>query len=157
MTSSWILLPVKKNVLIKFTTILLSLSTEKRRYTKPVGTRPGIMYGSCKIHKDLFKFATEMVEQDSSNFMGILDVNSLFTNVPLEETIEICTNNLFKHKYIVHDLTKIEFQDLLFVATKESHFIFINILYRQIDGVAMGSPLGPSLANAFWLTMSKFG
>ena len=24
-----------------------------------------------------------------------------------------------------------------------------NILYKQIDGVAMGSPLGPSLANAF--------
>ena len=103
--------------------------------------------------KDLFKFATEMVEHDSSNFMGILDINSLFGNVALEETIEIWTNNFFKHKYIVHDLTKIEFQDLLFVATKESHFIFNNILYRQIDGVAMG----PSLVNAFWLTMSKFG
>ena len=31
---------------------------------------------------------------------------------------------------------------------KESYFIFNNILYKQIDGVAMGSPLGPSLANA---------
>ena len=26
---------------------------------------------------------------------------------------------------------------------------FNNISYKQIDGVAMGSPLGPSLANAF--------
>ena len=35
------------------------------------------------------------------------------------------------------------------LATKEPYLIFNNILYKQIDGVAMGSPLGPSLANAF--------
>ena len=28
-------------------------------------------------------------------------------------------------------------------------FIFDNKQYKQIDGVAMGSPLGPTLANAF--------
>ena len=28
--------------------------------------------------------------------MGSLDVDSLFTNIPLEETIEICTIELFK-------------------------------------------------------------
>ena len=99
--------------------------------------------------KDSFKFATEIVEQDSKNFMGSLDIDSLFTNIPLEETIEICTNNLFKNEDIVHGLKKSEFKDLLSLATKESYFIFNNILYKQIDGVAMGSPLGPSLANAF--------
>ena len=81
--------------------------------------------------------------------MGSLDIDSLFTNIPLEETIEICTNNLFKNKDIVHGLKKSEFKDLLSLATKESYFVFNNILYKQIDGVAMGSPLGPSLANAF--------
>ena len=40
-----------------------------------------------------------------------------------------------------------EFKDLLSLATKELHFIFNNILYKQIDGVAMWSPLGPSLAH----------
>ena len=38
---------------------------------------------------------------------------------------------------------------LLKLATSESSFIFDNILYKQIDGVAMGSPLGSILANAF--------
>ena len=45
-----------------------------------------------------------------------------------------------------------------------SYFIFNNILYKQIDGVAMGSPLGPSLANAFlahheenWLESCSLG
>ena len=35
------------------------------------------------------------------------------------------------------------------MATKESYFMFDNEYYQQIDGVAMGSPLGPTLANAF--------
>ena len=51
-------------------------------------------------------FAAKIVEQDSSNFMESLDIDSLFTNIPLEETIEICTNNLFKNIDIVHGLKK---------------------------------------------------
>ena len=43
-------------------------------------------------------------------------------------------------------LRKVKFKDLSSLATKESYFIFNNI---QIDGVITGSPLGPSLANAF--------
>ena len=34
-------------------------------------------------------------------------------------------------------------------ATSSVEFSFNNIMHRQIDGVAMDSPLGPSLANIF--------
>ena len=44
---------------------------------------------------------------------------------------------------------KVNFKYLLSLATKESNFIFNNKLYKQIDRVAMGSPLRPSLADAF--------
>ena len=37
---------------------------------------------------------------------------------------------------------------MLKLATIQSSFIFDNILDKQIGGVAMGSPLGPTLANA---------
>ena len=53
------------------------------------------------IVKDSFNFTTEIVEQDSSNFMRSLDIDSLFTNIPLEKSIEICTNNLFKNSDMV--------------------------------------------------------
>ena len=138
-----------------------SMYKETRIHLKPVGTRPGIMYGSCKVHKkcadgylpfrpilsalqtstyklakylvpileslitnkytvkDSFNFATEIVKQDSSNFMGSLDIDSLFNNIPLEVTIEICTNNLFKNNDIVHGLKNSEFKDVLSLATKE--------------------------------------
>ena len=45
--------------------------------------------------KDSFNFATEVVEQDSSKIMEILDIDSLFTNIHLEETLEICTSSTF--------------------------------------------------------------
>ena len=28
-----------------------NMSKQKRKFVKPVGTRPGIMYGNCKVHK----------------------------------------------------------------------------------------------------------
>ena len=37
----------------------------------------------------------------------------------------------------------------LTLVTKESNFLFDRELYRQVDGVAMGSPLGPTLTNIF--------
>ena len=98
--------------------------------------------------KDSFAFAEEIVEQDSKIFMGSLDVDSLFTNFPFEETTDICTNTLFKNMEKV-GLSKIEFKELLFLAIKESYFIFNGQHYKQVDGVAMGSPLGPTLVNAF--------
>ena len=30
-----------------------SMSEETRKHLKPLGTRSGIMYGSCKVHKNL--------------------------------------------------------------------------------------------------------
>ena len=56
--------------------------------------------------------------------MGSLDVYFLFTNITSEETIEICTNELFKESETVEGLIKTEFKELLSLATKDSHFIF---------------------------------
>ena len=38
---------------------------------------------------------------------------------------------------------------------KENHFICDGELYDQVDGVAMGSPLGPILANMFMCALEK--
>ena len=69
--------------------------------------------------KDSFHFAEEIVDQQNDLFMGSLDVDSLFTNKPLEETIEICTNELFKESEIVEGLSKSEFKELLSLTTKD--------------------------------------
>jgi len=46
-------------------------------------------------------------------------------------------------------------EDLLHVATKEQLFQFDRALYEQTDGVAMGSPLGPLLANVFMCSIEE--
>ena len=99
--------------------------------------------------KDTFCFAREIVEQDSSLAMGSLDVDSLFTNIPLDTTIDICTNTVYSEQDVIKGIKKKEFRNLLSLATKESCFIFKEVLYKQKDGVGVGSPLGPTLANAF--------
>ena len=105
-----------------------TLSTEQYKKIKAVGSRPGILYGLCKVHKaitdicppfrpilsaigtpsykldkflfpklcsitsneftvkDYFAFPEEIVHQDSKLPMGSPNVDSLFTNIPLEET-----------------------------------------------------------------------
>lgn len=47
--------------------------------------------------KDSLAFAQEIVKQAPEFSMGTLDIDSLFTNTTLEETIEICTNKLFEN------------------------------------------------------------
>ena len=81
--------------------------------------------------------------------MGSLDVDSFFTNIPLDETIDIRVNQLFENTDTVEGFKNAELKKLLCLATKESYFIFTGLLYKQIDGLAMGSPLGTSLANPF--------
>ena len=98
--------------------------------------------------KDSFSFAKE-ITYDSSLYMASLDVESLFTNIPLNETINNCVSDLHNKNLYNGKLSKRDLFKLLETATSESSFIFDYLLYKQVDGVAMGSPLGPTLANAF--------
>ena len=41
------------------------------------------------------------------------------------------------------------------MCTKEMHFSFNGKTYRQVNGVAMGSPLGPVIANIFMVELEK--
>ena len=79
--------------------------------------------------------------------MASFDVTSLFTNVPLKETTEIIINRYDPTTF--YNIQPDVIKKLLNFATSESIFIFNNKLYSQIDGVAMGCPLGPTYANTF--------
>ena len=79
---------------------------------------------------DSFHLAEEICKQDPNLYMASPDVDSLFTNIPLREAIDICIASLYKDDEYTLKIPK---------------DIFCNLL----DDVAMGSPLGPTLDNIF--------
>ena len=54
---------------------------------------------------------------DCAHYITSFDIESLFTNIPLEGTMNICVDKLFENKTKVSDLTKESFQTLLELAT----------------------------------------
>ena len=100
--------------------------------------------------KDSFSFTKELLQRDDQDvYMASVDVESLFTNVPVKETIQIILDKLFCGQQFVNGLCKADMRSLLEIASLESFFVFNGAIYEQMDGVAMGSPIGPVFANIF--------
>ena len=83
--------------------------------------------------KDSFNFAKEITTYDSSLHMASLDVESLFTNIPLSETINNCVSDLHNKNLYNGTISKRDFFKLLETATSESSFILDYLLDKQID------------------------
>ena len=104
---------------------------------------------------DVFSFVDALhdMKVDDQCILVSYDVTSLFTNVPVDETIQILAEKSFKDDWFnkQHNLniTKSDLVELLNIFTKNQLFQFEGSLYEQIDGVVMGSPLGPLMANTF--------
>ena len=92
--------------------------------------------------KDIQEISTQDSFMVSYNFCG------LFTNIPLSETIDIAVKLILEYKknlkFSGNELTK-----LFRFATSQTHSYFDGKIFDQVDGVVMGSPLGPVLANLF--------
>ena len=86
--------------------------------------------------------------------MASLDIESLFTNIPLNETINNYISDLHNNNFYNGKLGKRDLSKLLETATSASSFTFDYLLYKQVHGVVMGSVLGPILTNAF---LSHYG
>ena len=76
-----------------------------------------------------------------------VNVKSLFTNIPLKKVIKIILKRVYDDKQISTNLKPRTLKKLLKDCCTETPFSFNGELYHQIDGVSMGSPLGPTLAN----------
>ena len=81
------------------------------------------------------------------------DVSSLYTNVPLKEAIEDCTELLYSGKYPKPPVDRQTFVELVSLCSENVIMLTQDGYYRQIDGLAMGSPPAPQLANGW---MNKF-
>ena len=114
--------------------------------------QPVLQNLSSNFVSDSFTFVKEVKKftfSPSSVFLCFFDISSLFTNVPLAETIEICADALYNDDSMAPSFPHNIFVELMQLATFSVEFSFNNNMHRQIDGVAMSSPLGPTLANIY--------
>ncbi|XP_046406364.1 uncharacterized protein LOC124171266 [Ischnura elegans] len=78
----------------------------------------------------------------NEDIMVSFDVVSLFTNVPIAESVEIV-------RTLVDSGIPKDFPDLVNHCLRNSIFLWNGDFYDQSDGAAMGSPLSPVVANLF--------
>ena len=78
--------------------------------------------------------------------MASFDIKDLYTNIPLHESIEIVMNLIDPN---IFNIPRMLFQKLLELSVYNTMFQFDGKYYRQIDGLGMGLPLSPTLANIF--------
>ncbi|KAL9988150.1 hypothetical protein ACROYT_G002558 [Oculina patagonica] len=147
----------------KFRTVPLERPKSKGRPPKhyhPLLNKEKILQSTVRriLPKDIADSCVSL-QISKGNFLVSYDVSSLFTNVPLDETIAILAEKAFRDNWFnsTYDLnnSKEDLVDLLNVSTKGQLFQFNGALYEQIDGVAMGSPLGPLLDNVFMSSLEE--
>ena len=83
------------------------------------------------------------------------DVESLFTNVPIDETIEHILDEIYTRKRLKPLCSRLIMKRLLKRLTSDCLFSVNEQLIKQIDGCAMGSPLSVVLSGIFMTKLEK--
>jgi len=82
--------------------------------------------------------------------MCSLDITSLYTNVPVGTAIEYILNKCFETvTSLFKGFNLQQFRKLLELSLLDSYFKFGGKIYRQLEGLAMGASLSPTVANIF--------
>ena len=109
---------------------------------------------TIKNTKDFISQIKDLVVPNDFSLVSF-DVESLFTNVPLDFTIDVILDRIYVKKDMQTNIEQGDLKRLLVLCTKNVHFCFNGSTYTQSDGVAMGSPLGPILANIFMVELEN--
>ena len=83
------------------------------------------------------------------------DVESLFTNVPLHDTIEYILDEIYNNNKLPQLCKRAIFKKLLLKLTSDNIFMFNDKFYRQKDGCTMGGPLSVIMSNIFMTKLEK--
>ena len=74
--------------------------------------------------KNGFEFVKEVIKQDSRLFMASLDVESLCTNIPLQDAVNIFCDTFFANEAKINNFSRSSFEKILRMALQTKFFIF---------------------------------
>lgn len=98
-----------------------------------------------------FKTIAEQLSIEQNDMLVSFDVQSLFTNVPVPETLAIIERRLENDESLTKrtNIPIPTIMELLSICVNTTYFQFKEKFYKQTDGMAMGSSLSPFMANIF--------
>ncbi|XP_064116688.1 uncharacterized protein LOC135222531 [Macrobrachium nipponense] len=121
-------------------------------------TFTGAGTGRCKYSlRSSTEFLEEIRDPPGTGTIASLDVESLFTNVPVDETINIIMDRIYRDPSTPQlNIPEVSRRALLEICTKKAPFsTHKGQMFRQKDGVPMGSPLGVLFANFYMGTVEE--
>ena len=107
----------------------------------------------CQINTSSKQIADSLknIHLDEDEVLVSFDVTSLYTNVPVIEAINVCADLLYNGKQQAPPVDRETFVTLAKLSSCNVVMSTLDGYYKQVDGLAMGSPPAPYLANG-WLS-----
>ena len=116
-----------------FHPILSDISTPTNKRAKSFVPLVARLKSNECTSKDLFSFSEELLIFDSNLVMGSFETESLFLNIPLNKTIDLCVNISISKTTNTDGITKDYFHELLSICISESLALFDGKFYKKID------------------------
>src|SRR5438552_44995 len=106
--------------------------------------------------KDSFEAASKIkdFEWNSSFKIGSFDIENFFPSVPVRKAVDMVVKAIMERNIVSIEHSDI-LKELLLGCCVDNIVDFNGNLWKQIDGVAMGSPLSADLSNAFLSLMEE--
>ena len=97
--------------------------------------------------KNSTDFASTIASEEIQDheIMVSFDVESLFTNVPIEDAVQAARQKMENDA----GLTPVQIADLLDFVLRSTYFQYNGSIYEQRDGAAMGNPVSAVIANLY--------
>ncbi|CAF1501420.1 unnamed protein product [Rotaria sordida] len=87
---------------------------------------------------------------EPNEYLASLDVEDLYTNVPVTRAIDIVINELgYSEKFCQSSFSKTDIKQMLLLILNNGYVEFDGKVYRQVKGLPMGNNISPLLADLY--------
>jgi len=96
----------------------------------------------------------DLVLHDNSTIVSF-DVKNFFPSVPIKKAIVMITDEVFNNQQLKPNCSKEFFKEMLLATNIGCLVKFGDHIWKQVDGVSVGSPLSADISNAFLSIIEK--
>ena len=115
-------------------------------YLKPLISRNDYIIKNTQDFAKMLKVQPPLAEDEE---YVSYDVVSLFTSIPIHDTIDYIIKKIYVEKKLTNTGTKLIFKRLLLTLVTKITFMFQNQFYKQIDVCTMGGSLSVIFSDIF--------